>query len=191
MRRFLAVIILCVLASVSTWSQSGRTFLPASLSYLVPVGLLADSLGAAPGIGFAIGYEVQLDRHHWRIGARGTWMQSALGRGLAGSDFSNYMTTYYQLLATVRFRAFKHGWTPYAQGEGGLGFLTLSELVNNMPIRLDEVSAVRGSYGASLGVMIPLSDALDIDVSGRYTFAAIDDGYALLGVHAGVSYALR
>ena len=190
MRRFLAVLTLCVLASVSAWSQSGRTFLPASLSYLAPVGLLADSLGASPGIGFALGYEVQLDRHHWRAGVRGTWMQSALGKGLGG-DFADYMTTYYQLLATIRDSVFKHGWTPYAQAEGGLGFLALNKLVNNMPIRLDEVSAVRGSFGASLGVLIPISDVMDVDVSGRYSYAAIDDGYALLGIHAGVSYALR
>lgn len=190
MARFLAAVGLCVALSIPSWGQSGRTFLPASLSYLAPTGVLADSLGAAPGLGFSVGYEVQLDRHHWRAGARGTWMQSALGKGLSG-DFSDYMTTYYQLLASVRYSIFKHGWTPYIQAEGGFGFLALNKVVNNMPIRIDEVSAVRGSYGGSLGVFVPISDAIDVDVSGRYTFAAIDDGYSLLGVHAGVSYALR
>jgi len=190
MVRFLAAVGMCLVVSGSLWAQSSRTFLPASLSYLAPTGLLADSLGAAPGLGFSVGYEVQLDRHHWRAGARGTWMQSALGKGLSG-DYSDYMTTYYQLLATIRYSLFKHGWTPYVQAEGGLGFLTLSKVVNNMPIRLDEVSAVRGSYGGSLGVLIPVSDVLDVDVAGRYSYAAIDDGYALLGIHAGVSYTLR
>lgn len=190
MVRFLTVAACCMVLSVAACAQTSRTYLPASLSYLVPTGLLADSLGAAPGLGFSIGYEVQLDRHHWRAGVRGTWMQSALGKGLGG-DFADYMTTYYQLLATIRYSVFKHGWTPYAQAEGGLGFLALNKVVNNMPIRLDEVSAVRGSYGASLGVLIPISDVMDVDVSGRYSYASIDDGYALLGVHAGVSYTLR
>jgi hypothetical protein len=40
-------------------------------------------------------------------------------------------------------------------------------------------------------VLIPVSDVLDVDVAGRYSYAAIDDGYALLGIHAGVSYTLR
>lgn len=190
MVRFLTVAGCCMVLSVAAFAQTSRTFLPASLSYLVPTGLLADSLGAAPGLGFSLGYELQLDRHHWRAGVRGTWMQSALGKGLGG-DFADYMTTYYQLLATIRYSVFKHGWTPYAQAEGGIGFLALNKVVNNMPIRLDEVSAVRGSYGASLGVLIPISDVMDVDVSGRYSYASIDDGYALLGVHAGVSYTLR
>lgn len=190
MARLIAVVGLWIVLCAASHAQSVRTFLPASLSYLAPTGPLADSIGAAPGLGFAVGYEVQLDRHHWRAGARATWMQSALGKGLAG-DFSEYMTTYYQLLATVRYSVFKHGWTPYVLVEGGLGFLNLNKLVNNMPIRLDDVSAVRGSYGGSVGVLIPVSDELDIDVSGRYTYAAIDDGYTLIGLHAGVSYALR
>ncbi len=190
MTRFLTAVCALVVFSISAGAQSTRTFLPASLSYLAPTGLLADSLGAAPGLGFSLGYEVQLDRHHWRAGVRGTWMQSSLGSGVAGDDFSKYMTTYYQLLATVRYSMFKHGWTPYLKAEAGLGYITLSEVVNNMPIRLDDVSAVRGSFGGSVGVLIPLSDVLDVDISGRYSYAAIDDGYALLGVHAGVSYTL-
>lgn len=190
MARLIAAIGLWIVLCTPSYAQSVRTFLPASLSYLVPTGLLADSLGAAPGLGFAVGYEVQLDRHHWRAGARATWMQSALGRGLAG-DLSEYMTTFYQLLAAVRYSVFKHGWTPYLHVEGGLGFLNLNKVVNNMPIRLDDVSAVRASFGGSVGVLIPVSDVLDVDVSGRYSYAAIDDGYTLIGLHAGVTYALR
>ncbi len=169
-------------------SQVDRSYLPLSISYLLPRGALADTLDVQPGIGFSLGYNYALDRN-WRIGAKGTWMWSKLGNPSSG-DLSSYSATYYQVLATITWRPIKHGWSPYIQGEGGLGFLNLDEEVGNMPIPIEGASAVQGSVGASLGVVIPLSDALDVDVHGRYNFAFIESGYSVVGVHVGVVYLL-
>lgn len=171
-----------------THSQVDRSYLPLSVSYLFPGGALADTLDMQGGIGFSLGYQYALDRN-WRIGAKGTWMWSKLGNPPSG-DFSNYSATYYQLLATITWRTFKHGWSPYIQCEGGLGFLNLDEVVANMPTPIAGASDVQGSLGASVGVLIPLSEVLDVDVSGRYNYAFIENGYSVLGVHLGVVYQL-
>lgn len=163
--------------------------MPLSLSYSFPAGPLADSFDIQSGLGFSLGYQYALDRN-WRVGAKGTWMWSKLGSSPYG-DLSEYAATYYQILATVTWRAFKHGWSPYAQVEGGLGFINLDELVANVPIKVDGVSAVRGSVGGSVGVLVPVSSALDVDVSGRYSYLFTTNRYALTGVHIGVAYLLN
>ncbi len=180
--------LLLALGSTNVAAQAERSYLPLSLSYMFPGGSLDDSIDVQPGLGFAIGYQYAPDRH-WRIGAKGTWMWSKLGV-VDTADYSAYAATFYQILATVQWRAFKHGWSPYIQVEGGLGFMNLDEMIGNMPVKIPGASAVRGSVGALLGVLIPLSNQLDIDVSGRWNYSFIADGYTLTGVNAGVVYSL-
>lgn len=106
-------------------------------------------------------------------------------------DYSQLGATYYQLLATVTWRAFKHGWSPYVQAEGGLGFLNIDEVIGNQIIRVEGASSVRPAIGGSVGVLIPLSEILDIDIAGRYSHGFIGDGFSVAGVHAGVVYQLN
>lgn len=187
-RPLLSIAVLLTISTAATWAQSTRNHLPLSLSYLVPGVAVADSFEVQPGVGFSIGYQFAADRH-WRIGAKGTWMWSGLQTS-SGNDVPDYSVTFYQILATVQWKAFKHGWSPYLQAEGGLGFLNLDEMIGNVPVKVDGASAVRASAGGLVGVLIPLSDVLDVDVAGRYSYTFIDDGYSLAGVHLGVVYAL-
>ncbi|MCX6141142.1 MAG: outer membrane beta-barrel protein [Candidatus Kapabacteria bacterium] len=183
----LCVLFLCTSASVR--AQADRSYVPLSLSYSFPGGALADSFDIKSGLGFSLGYQYALDRN-WRVGAKGTWMWSKLGSSPYG-DLSQYAATYYQILASVTWRTFKHGWSPYLQGEGGLGFINLDEVVANMPIKVEGASAVRGSVGGSVGVLVPLSPALDVDVSGRFNYLFTNNRYTILGVHVGVVYLLN
>jgi|GEM_PF-1213477 len=180
---------LLTLALNPAQAQVSRNYLPLSLSILAPGQTLADTVGVKPGLGFSLGYQYAIDRQ-WRLGAKGTWMWSKLSATDYG-DYSQYAATYYQILATVTWRVFKHGWSPYLQAEGGLGFLNLDEVVANMPIRVEGASSVRGAIGGSVGLLIPLSETVDIDVAGRYSYAFISDGYSVAGVHAGVIYQLN
>lgn len=176
------------LGVVTLRAQASRNLLPLSLSILVPGQPLADTVGVKPGLGFSLGYQFALDRH-WRLGAKGTWMWSQLGSTSSG-DYSQHAATYYQILLTATWKAFKHGWSPYIQTEGGLGFLNLDEVLVNMPNRVEGASSVRLAVGGSVGVLIPLSDVVDIDIAGRYNFAFISDGYSIAGIHVGVVYQL-
>jgi opacity protein-like surface antigen len=187
-RPLLALAFVLSLACVHMPGQTPKSYLPVSISYLVPVTTVADSLEVQPGVGFSVGYQFAPDRH-WRIGARGTWMWSGLAT-TSGTEIEDYSVTFYQILATVQWKLFKHGFTPYLQAEGGLGFLNLDEMIGNVPVRVEGASTVRSSAGASLGVLIPVSDMLDVDVSGRYSHTFVDDGYGLAGVHVGVVYCL-
>ncbi|MBK7031758.1 MAG: outer membrane beta-barrel protein [Ignavibacteria bacterium] len=189
MMRFTTLVFLLFLAaSANSEAQSARSYLPISLTYLAPGGHLADTFGIKPGLGFNLGYQFALDRN-WRVGAKGTWMWSPMSENENG-DFSEYSATYYQILATVTWRAIKHGWTPYVTVEGGLGFLTLDVMVGNVPVAIDGASAVRGSAGGLVGVLIPLSDKLDVDMAGRYNYAFSENGYSVAGASVGVVYQL-
>jgi hypothetical protein len=40
-------------------------------------------------------------------------------------------------------------------------------------------------------VLIPISEAIDLDVNGRYHYTYVDEGFSAVAAHVGVVYALR
>lgn len=87
-------------------------------------------------------------------------------------------TTVLQMTALVRLRMFKHDFTPYLDLEAGMCYLSY----------LDKV---RPSLAGALGLQIPVSDRLDIDVRFRTSWAPSKNDELLIGaLHVGVVYGL-
>lgn len=173
-------------------SKTPDSFVPLSVSFSWPSGPLTESVGAKPALGFSLGYAYGSSRH-LRLSARATWMRMQLGSVIdAGDtlDFSNYGITHIGILGGLQYRLFKHGVTPYVSAEGGLGIVFADEQVGGVPQRIDGESEVKFSYAVSAGVMIPISETIDIDVSGRYHTTFTSDSFTATAAHVGVIYAL-
>jgi hypothetical protein len=161
---------------------------PISLSFGVPSGSAATAVDATPGIGLSLGYAYAIDRQIG-IGALGTWMRTGV-RAVPDNDLSTY-----QLMASVRYRLFKHDWTPYVQVEGGLALtesLTQATLAPPQPSAatlLPDLGSVTAAYGARLGVYIPMGDRFDIDVHGRWSHTDLNGGLQHIALHVGLVYA--
>lgn len=181
--------ILFAAASQFATSATPRHFIPLSLSYSWPGGGLSDSTDAQPALGFSLGYQFDLDKH-FRIGFRGTWSRMTLGT-VDTLDLTNYGLTNIGLMAGVLYRFIKHEFSPYVEVEGGMGYLFADELIANVPRKIDGLSEVKMSAAASLGVLIPVNEKIDIDVSGRYCTVFVGKGFYTMTAHVGLCYALK
>ena len=128
-------------ASISTQARTPHNFIPVSLSYSFPGGGLSESVGAKSALGFSLGYKFASSKH-LRLGARGTWTRLNLGV-VDTSDFSNFGLTHVGILASGQYKFKKHGWSPYLEGEIGMGMLFADELIANQPRRIDGLSEYR------------------------------------------------
>lgn len=173
-------------------AQSARipkNFVPLSLSYSWPGGGLSDTLDAKPALGFSLGYHYSTSRHV-RLTVRATWMHMNLGFvDTTGTD--GYGLTHVGIMAGAMYRFLKHGWTPYVQAEGGMGIMFADKVIENIPRTIDGLSEVKVSFAGSAGVLIPISEAIDLDVNGRYHYTYVDEGFSAVAAHVGVVYALR
>lgn len=191
MRR-LFVLLVGLSVALSAMAQTGRipkNFVPLSLSYSWPGGGLSDRLQADPALGFSLGYQYSTDRHV-RLTVRASWMRMTLGITDSSGDAS-YGLSHVGVLAGAMYRFNKHGWTPYIQGEGGLGIMFADEEIDNIPRKIDGLSEVKFSLAGTAGVLIPVSETIDLDLSGRYHYTYVDDGFSAVAAHVGVVYALR
>ncbi len=161
-----------------------------SLSYAWPGGGLTDSTAAQSALGLSLGYLYKADQH-LGIGVRGTWTQLALGT-VDTVDLGNYSLTHVGMYLGVLYKPLKHGWSPYAEVEGGLGYVFANEVIANQPRPISGLSEVKVSAAASIGVTIPVSEQIEADVAGRYFHTFVTNGgFSMLGVHAGIVYSLR
>lgn len=185
----LAYIVLTTFLAAATAVAGPRdhTF-PVSLSYGSPSGTASDLVDAKPGIGLSLGYAYALDRNV-AIGALGTWMRTGV-QAVPDDDLSTY-----QLMASIRYRLFKHDWTPYIQVEGGMAFTESTLQAEFAPPRrtaqslLSDLGSVTAAYAARLGVYVPLGDRFDIDVHGRYSHTDLNGGLQHIALHVGLVYA--
>jgi opacity protein-like surface antigen len=166
-----------------------RNFVPLSLSYSWPGGGLTENVDAQPALGFSLGYQFAVERN-LRLTVRGTWMRMNLGT-VDTTDLTNYGLTHIGFLGGVLYRFIKHGWTPYVQAEGGMGIMFADELIANVPRKIDGLSEVKVSFAGTAGVMIPVSENIDVDISGRYHYTYVDAGFSAVAGHVGVVYSLR
>lgn len=155
----------------------------------MPGGGLSDNVGAKPALGFSLGYLLAIDKN-FRIGARGTWSRMELGKKDT-VDYSKNGLTHIGLTAVVQYKLFKYGITPYAELEGGMGYLFADEVIANMPVLIDDLTIVKLSAAAAIGILIPINEGVDIDVSGRYCATAVPNGFSTLAAHIGATFALN
>ncbi len=186
------VVFFVSVAIISVSATQGRqpdNFFAGSLCYAWPGGGLADSTAANPALGLSLGYLYRAWQHV-HLGVRGTWTRMTLGETTL-NNFTGYGLTHVGLYLNALYRPFKHGISPYLQIDGGMGYMFADESVANQPVPISGLAEVQSSVSASLGILIPVSDVMNADVSGRWFTTFVEREFSMVGVHAGIVYALR
>lgn len=176
------------LSMLSAAALAGQTVAVRSL-HQFPVSLSLAWPGPTPpmvddaSLGFSLGYLYELDRHVL-IGAAGTWSKASMER----TDTTAMDLTTYQMLAVVRLRLLRFGWSPYLDLEGGMAFYAPDD-ADAAP---DDpwLSTPRLTYGIRVGAMVPLSSRLDLDVAIRYGATPLRVETTTRAVHVGFVYHL-
>jgi hypothetical protein len=187
-RVILPALLCSVLFGTDLHAAIPHNFIPGSLCYNMPMGPMQEAFDAKGAIGFMLGYKFAEGRH-MRYGAKGTWTQMGLGT-VDTVDYSQYTLTHVGILLSAQFRFFKHGWTPYVEGDAGMGLLFGSRKIDQVPQRVDDLSEVRFSVAGAVGVLIPVSDVVDVDLAGRYQTTFTSQRFDTFAAHVGIVYAL-
>lgn len=164
-------------------------FFAGALSYAWPQGELADSTGANASLGLSLGYLYRV-RTQMHVGVKGTWTRMTLGK-TAAYDYSDYGLTHVGIYATTMYRLRSNSIEPYVSVDAGMGLIFADEVVANQPIKIDGLNEVSLSVGVTAGILVPISEVMDADVSGRWFRTYTFDQISMLGVQAGIVYALR
>ena len=179
----------CAIVPSELKAKTPHNFIPGSLSWNIPTGPLKDQVGAKSAIGFALGYKFAGSKH-LRYGARGTWTQLSLD-SVDGVDFSDLSLTHVGIMAGAQYRFLKHGWSPYVEGEVGMGLVFASVAIDQVPQKIDGLSEVKFSAAGLVGVLIPLSRTIDVDVAGRWQSTFLDNRLDIISAHLGIVYAIN
>jgi opacity protein-like surface antigen len=151
-------------------------------------GEFADAYAPSTSLGGALGYSYNFDRH-WGVGFQGTYDWTELDSTSEG-NFSENSLTAVQLLTNLRFRFFKHHWSPYVMAGVGVSFVTANEDVQNMPRPIEGLEATLFTWAATIGVEIPVNERVFVDVQARYSSIATAKQLNVLSFGAGIVYAL-
>lgn len=152
---------------------------PISISYGRALNTLATALDASGGFGISLGYRYLLNRNV-AIGLTGVVERASI------SVPSSNVLSFYHMLATLRYRPFKHGWSPYMQLEGGFAVSDADAIDDALRSAMSDVGSTVLSYGARVGTTFPISAKVDIDVHARMGLTATAKPCTLLGLHAGI-----
>jgi hypothetical protein len=163
-------------------------FVNFSLSGVAPTGPVARALGADKklNLGFTLGYLGEID-HHLSVGAGASYSRTPLGIADT-NDFSAYALDVYQLELKARWRFIKHGFSPFVGIDAGASILLISTEIGGVQQKVDGLGEVRPMTAARAGVLIPVSDAVNLDVHARYSWTFVDKGYGTAAVHVGFTY---
>jgi len=105
------------------------------------------------------------------------------------ADYSSFGLTNVGLIASIKYRFAKHGWSPYVRIDGGMGYVFEDKTLDNN-LKIEGLTAVKINLGASAGVEIPLSDRLNLDIYARYSTTYITPVLQSLSGHLGIVYVL-
>ncbi|MBU3741983.1 MAG: hypothetical protein FGM24_06810 [Candidatus Kapabacteria bacterium] len=152
---------------------------PISISYGVASNTLATTLDASGGFGISLGYRYLLNRN-FAIGLTGVVERASITKP------SGNVLSLYHMLATIRYRPLKHGWSPYVQVEGGLVLPDADATSDALRAAMADVGSSVLSYGARLGATFPVSARVDVDVHARLGLTATENPLTMLGLHAGI-----
>lgn len=180
-RRGLPFLCLVLVATTSMGQSIPNKFVLGSVGYAMPQGALADRLfELPPTVGLSIGYLFAPSRT-LLIGASGSWMHFSSDVQFDLTDSAGVPdteTTALQMMALARLRLLKHGLTPYIDLEAGMCYLSHAD-------------QTRPCFASAIGLQIPVSDVVDIDLRFRTSWAPMaNDELLIHGVHAGLVYAL-
>lgn len=167
-------------------AQSARSYVCGSVGIARPQGALHDSLGLKQTVQFHLRYTWSPSRN-LHLGIGGAWMTTSTGKGQRahppGADLS--IT---QITATASWRPFKHGASPFIGVEGGFGFLIPSGELTDHPAF---ETALGASFGAHIGGAIPLSQLLELSMTGRWMRLATSTTLDLTAVSLGLTYRIQ
>lgn len=176
---FLTIALLLCLDLCDASAQAERNYLQAGATYVLASGRLPDSADFHSSTAYSIGYQWSPSRSV-SFGMVGTYLPASVTSGSAASVFG--------MSALTNYRLIKHGFTPYVGAEVGFSYLTVADsLASNAAMKPNLSYAV----SVSAGLLIPLSDRVEVDVAGRYCHTGIGGGLALIGGALGLRYRLQ
>ena len=155
--------LIVLLAGPALLAQSARSYVSGSVRLARPTGPLADSTGLGAAAQFDLRYIWSPSRTIF-LGIGGAWMTPSMGSAPRPTVAAGPLSIT-QITATATWRMLKHGWSPYVGAEGGFGFVSPPDTLSSNPVFTTTLGA---SYGVHLGTFIPLSERLDLSVSGRW-----------------------
>jgi len=178
-----------LLNSAFAWAGSGQ-FLHFSLSGVAPGAPVARSLGADKklNLGFSLAYLSETTKN-LSIGAGASYSRTGLGM-TDSNDFSAFAMDVYQLELKTRWRFIKHGFSPFAGLDAGASFMSINTEIGGVRQKVDGLGEVRPMLAVRAGVLIPISEQVDLDVHGRFSWTFIDQGYSTSAIHIGMVYEL-
>lgn len=178
--------IIVLLAGPALLAQSARSYVSGSIRLARPSGPLADSTGVSSAAQFDLRYLWSPSRTVL-LGIGGSWMTPSTGNAPRPTVAAGPLSIT-QITANATWRPLKHGWSPFLGVEGGFAFLSPPDTLSSAPVFQSTLGA---AYGAHLGVFIPLSDRLDLSVSGRWMTLATSTPLNLPLVSAELVYRIQ
>jgi len=171
------------------WAGSGQ-FVHFSLSGVAPGGPVARSLGADQkmNLGFTLAYLGETTKH-LAIGAGASYSRTSLGV-VDTNDYSAFAMDVYQLELKARWRFIKHGFSPFVGVDAGASFLSVNTVVGGVNQKVDGLGEVRPMVAIRAGLLYPVSEQVNLDVHGRFSWTFIDQGYSTSAIHIGMVYEL-
>lgn len=176
-----------ILSGPALLAQSARSYVSGSARLALPTGALNDSVGLSTVAQFDLRY-IWSPSRTLLLGVGGSWMTPTTGNGSRSSTVASGPLSITQITATASWRPFKHGATPYIGVEGGFGFLSPPDALATIPAFK---SALGATYGAHVGAAIPLSERLELSVSGRWMALATATPLNLTLVSAELVYRIQ
>lgn len=169
------------------WAGSGQ-FVNFTLSGVAPSGPVARTLGADKkmDLGFSLAYLGEAS-HHLSFGAGASYSRTGLGV-VDTNDYSAYALDVYQLELSARWRFIKHGFSPFVGVNAGASIMIINTEIYGVRQKVDGLGEVRPMTAIRAGVLIPVSDQVNIDVHGRFSWTFVDQGYGTSALHVGFTY---
>lgn len=181
------ICLIILLAGPALLAQSARSYVSGSVRLASPTGPLADSAGLSSAVQFDLRY-IWSPSRTLLLGIGGSWMTPTTGNGQRSSKVASGPLSITQITATATWRPFKHGWSPFLGVEGGFGFLSPPDSLSSAPFFQSTLGA---AYGVHVGAFVPLSDRLDLSVSGRWMALATSTPLNLRLVSAELVYRIQ
>jgi opacity protein-like surface antigen len=177
--RFLTVVVLFYLATCAASAQAERSYVQAGVGHVSAGGRFNDSAGFHSSMAYSVGYQWSPSRNT-SFGMVGSYLPVTV--------FSDSPASVFGMAAVVNYRLMKHGFTPYAGAEIGFNYLTVAD-------SLTDTSAMNPNLAVALtigaGLLIPISEKVEVDAVARYTYSGIGGGATLIGGTLGIRYRLR
>lgn len=167
-------------------AQSARSYVCASAGVARSQGALHDSLGLTQTAQFDLRY-IWSPTRNLLLGIGGSWLSAAIGTALQPGDAGKEVSLT-QITATATWRPFKHGVSPCIGAEGGFGFLIPPDELAQRPAFESTLGA---SVGAHIGGVVPLSQLLELSVTGRWTRLMTSTPLDLTAVSLGLTYRIQ